>query len=144
MRHLFILILLSFQLNAQILRPEPLAADLIIKETLELNHELFKQPSFMQPIVYISFAPLFPKVAGLTRKLDDKLYIVDLNPLYSRDVLEKVLIHELTHVYQMDCNKLEKTKEGFIYEGVLYPFKFPYKLRPWEIEANQKVSELCD
>jgi len=144
MRYLLILFFLSFQLNAQILRPEPNASDLIIEETLKLNQELFKQPSFMQPVVYISFAPLFPGLAGLTRKLDDKLYIVDLNPIYSKDVLEKVLIHELVHVYQIDCGKLEKTAKGFIYEGFLYSFKFPYKLRPWEIEANQKVSEVCD
>jgi len=144
MRYLFILIFLSFQLNAQILRPEPSATDLIIEETLKLNQKMFKQPSFMQPVVYISYSPLFPGLAGLTRKLSDKIYMVDLNPMYSKDVLEKVLMHELVHVYQMDCNKLEKTKEGFRFNGILYSFKFPYKLRPWEIEANQRVSEICD
>ena len=51
---------------------------------------MFKQPSFMQPIVYISYSPLFPGLAGLTRKLSDKIYMVDLNPMYSKDVLEKV------------------------------------------------------
>jgi len=98
----------------------------------------------MQPIVYIDFSPLFPGILGLTRKIGEGVYMIDLSPLCTSEELEFILLHELVHVWQLHTGILGKGKGCFIYRGIQYQYWFPYKLRPWEKEADRIAEEVCN
>lgn len=145
MRYLLFLLLFNLNLNAQILIPDEGCVKHIQYSTKQVQEKLFgKQPSFQQPIVYIKYSPLFPTVLGLTRQLQPGYYIIDLNPIAGTDRLEWILIHELVHVWQLHTRKLTKHPSGFEYDGKVYPIKYPYKLRPWEIEAETITRQVCN
>ena len=145
MRYLLFLLFFNLGLNAQILVPEAACEKHIQYTTKQVQEILLgKYPSFQQPIVYINYSPLFPTVLGLTRQLQPGYYIIDLNPIAGTDRLEWILIHELVHVWQLHTNKLTKDETGFQYDGKSYPFKYPYKLRPWELEAESITKQVCN
>jgi hypothetical protein len=144
MKHLIFLLLLSFNIQSQILKPQDRVIPVITDVTQRLQDKLFTGPSFMQPIVYIDYSPLFPGLLGLTREIGSGVYMIDLSPMHTIEELEKVLLHELVHVWQLHTGILEKGEGFFIYRSIAYPYKFPYKLRPWEIEANRIADEFCN
>ena len=144
MRNLILLLLFSIQLHGQILQPQERTQHHITWSTQQLQKELFQGPSFQQPIVYIDYSPLFPGLLGLTRKIGNGFYIIDLNPRVSEDKLEWVLMHELVHVWQLHNKILSKDSTHFLYRGKRYPFNYPYKERPWEWEAELITGNICN
>lgn len=144
MRYLIILLLFSIQVSGQILKPQERIIPAITDVTQQLQDKLFTEPSFMQPIVYIDYSPLFPGILGLTRKIGSGVYMIDLSPLCTSEELEFILLHELVHVWQLHTGILGKGEGFFIYRSVPYSYKFPYKLRPWEIEADRIAEEVCN
>jgi hypothetical protein len=139
-----IALMFTLQISGQILKPDLEVTRHITTATLQLNAKFFNVPSFQQPIVLIKYSPLYPLIAGITRKISADFYIIDLNPIYDDIVLEKVLIHEIVHVKQMWCGDLSKTRIGFLWKGLIYPFSTPYEIRPWEIDAENEVKLICD
>tara|TARA_B110000238_G_scaffold110710_1_gene120464 strand:- start:149 stop:589 length:441 start_codon:yes stop_codon:yes gene_type:complete len=144
MKQLIILLLISFNIQSQILKPSTRVVPIITQVTQQVQDRLFTEPSFQQPIVYIDFSPLFPGILGLTRKIDRGVYMVDLSPAFTNEELELVLLHELVHVWQLHTEILGSDQSFFIYRNIKYPFWFPYSLRPWEIEANEIAEEVCN
>lgn len=144
MKHLIILLLFSLQLKAQILVPTDRTADLITSSIDQLGDLMFKGPQFMQPVVYIDYAPLDVQVLGLTRELTPGYYMIDLNPRYSWHKLEKVLLHELVHVAQFHSGRLQTRENHFQFDNVAYPFSYPYSERPWELEAIKVSEAICE
>ena len=134
---IYIFLLVTLHINSQILIPRERVSSLITGSTQKLQKDLFKGPSFMQPIVYIDRCPLFPGILGITRTLGDRIYIIDISPLYKDKELERVLLHELVHVWQLHTGILIEKPDSFIYKSVRYPHDYPYETRPWEIEADQ-------
>lgn len=144
MRHLIFLLLISFNVQSQILKPQDRVIPVITDVTQQLQDRLFTGPNFQQPIVYIDYSPLFPTILGLTREMSPGIYIIDLNPMYDIEKLEYVLLHELVHVWQLHKGILGKDGDFFIYNSIKYPYSFPYSLRPWEIEADKIAEEVCN
>ena len=144
MKQLIILLLISFNIQSQILKPSTRVVPIITQVTQQVQDRLFTEPSFQQPIVYIDFSPLFPGILGLTRKIGEGVYMIDLSPLCTSEELEFILLHELVHVWQLHTGILGKGKGCFIYRGVQYQYWFPYKLRPWEKEADRIAEEVCN
>jgi hypothetical protein len=144
MRYLILLLFFSIQLKAQVLVPSERAKVHITSNTEELQKLLFAGPQFQQPIVYIDYSPLYPSIVGLTRKIGNGYYIIDLNPIATYDKLEWVLMHELVHVWQLHIGILSSDAKHFYYRGKTYPIQFPYSLRPWEKEAEAITGEICN
>jgi hypothetical protein len=143
MKYLILLLFFSLNLNAQILKPSKDVEKYITSSTHQLNSKLFKGPAFQQPIVYIDYSPLHSQVAGLTREIGPGIFMIDLNPIYDFILLEKVLLHELAHVYQIYKGDLYRNEFGFVWKGEHYRFGTPYNLRPWELHAEAVVAEIC-
>lgn len=136
MRILIVLLLLNIQIQAQELRFSYKTIQYNTVELRAFTDTIFNQPPWIQPIVHIDYAPLFPGIVGLTRKLGPHRYMVDLNPMYPPHLLEETLRHELIHVRQFHLKELQILPTGFIWKGKLFPFQTPYKTRPWEVEAR--------
>ena len=143
MRYLILLLLFSLNLHAQILKPSKDVEKYITSSTQQLNSKLFKGPEFQQPIVYIDFSPLHIQIAGLTREISPGIFMIDLNPMYDFNTLEWTLLHELVHVHQLSKGYLDKNEFGFVWKGEQFRFGTPYKLRPWELHAEEVVAEIC-
>lgn len=144
MRYLILLLFMSLNIHAQILRPTKDVEKYITGSTHQLNKKLFKGPSFQQPIVYIDYSPMHPMIAGLTREIGPGIFMVDLNPMYGFNTLEWTLLHELVHVWQISSDILSKDDFGFIWYGSHYPYGTAYALRPWEIHAEEVVKSICN
>ena len=136
MRILIVLLLLNIQIQAQELRFSYKTIQYNTVELKAFTDTIFNQPPWIQPIVHIDYAPLYPGIVGLTRKLGPHRYMVDLNPMHPPHLLEETLRHELIHVRQFHLKELQILPTGFIWKGKLYPFQTPYKTRPWEVEAR--------
>ena len=139
-----IALLFSLQVNGQILRPDSGIERHITDATAQICNDMFRGPLFQQPIVIIKYAPLYPRIVGITRELSSGWFIVDLNPMWNDDQLEKTLMHELVHVYQIYRGDLKTEKGYFIWKGTKYPFSTPYKTRLWEIDAENRVKLTCE
>ena len=136
MRILIVLLLLNIQIQAQELRFSYKTIQYNTVELKAFTDTIFNQPPWIQPIVHIDYAPLYPGIVGLTRKLGPHRYMVDLNPMHPPHLLEETLRHELIHVRQFHLKELQILPTGFIWKGKLYSFQTPYKTRPWEVEAR--------
>ena len=137
-------ILFSLQVSGQILKPDVGLEKHITSATSQICSEMFRGPLFAQPIVIIKYAPLYPRIVGITRELSSGWFIIDLNPMWDDNQLEKTLMHELVHVYQMYSGDL-KTKNGyFIWKNETYLFSTPYRSRLWEIDAENRVKLICN
>ena len=144
MWRLIISLLITVPLNAQVFRPDKGLERHITQSTIYVGDVLFKGPSFQDPIILIKYSPLFPGVIGVTRELSSGWFLVDLNPIYSDWQLERTLIHELKHVFQIYSGRLSVDAGFFIWENRKYPFSTSYKTRPWEIDAENTVKLYCD
>jgi hypothetical protein len=145
MKHLILTLLLLLAINtrSQILIPQDRVSHAITSATHNLQRELFTEPSFMQPVVYIDYCPLFPGILGLTRGIGIGVYMIDLSPICPDSELERVLLHELVHVWQLHTGILISNEDSFTYKSIEYLHKFPYALRPWEIEADKIADRFC-
>ena len=136
MRILLLLMLLNLSVQAQDLQFSQYTYQYNTRELKGFTDTIFKQPPWIQPTVYIEFAPLQQHILGLTRKIGPNQYMVDLNPIFPRSMLERTLRHELIHVRQFHVGDLQQQPNGILWKGKLYPFNTPYETRPWEIEAH--------
>lgn len=93
---------------------------------------------FLKPQIYIQLQPLHPQLIGITHELDNNLYLIGLNPLYSHTVLQRTLFHELVHVKQLDRDHLQ---EG-LWKGKPQDWSLPWASRPWELNAEQETYQL--
>lgn len=137
-------LLISAQINSQILKPDQGLERHITDATIQANSLMFRGPLFQHPIIIIKYAPLHPMCVGLTRKLSDGVFIVDLNPTYDDRQLERTLIHEIRHVYQIHNGLLGISNGCFVWKNQTYPFSTSYRTRPWEIDAEKMVELICD
>ena len=141
----FILAMLfSSQLMAQQFIQSKAHPVTITKDVQTWCDQHFPTPPRTQPTIYIGKLPLFPTMLGVTRPMRDGSFIIDLNVMMSPNQTERVLIHELQHVIQMFNQDLLTDGEQFIWKGQAYPFDYPYRERPWEIEAEEQVKLYCD
>ena len=139
-----IAILFSLQVSGQVLKPDLGLERHITSATRDICNGMFRGPLFTQPVVIIKYAPLYPSIVGITRELSSGWFIVDLNPIYSDWQLERTLMHELVHVFQIYSGILSKGDGYFIWKSKAYPFSTPYKSRLWEIDAENRVKLFCD
>ena len=93
---------------------------------------------FNQPQIYIQLEPLHPRLIGITYKLQNNLYLIGLNPLYSQQTLERTLFHELVHVKQLDRQHLN----GSLWMGLPQDWSLPWSSRPWEQQAERETDLL--
>jgi len=136
MRILLLFLLLNLSVQAQDLRFSQFTYQYNTQELKGFTDTIFKQPPWIQPTVYIEFAPLQQHILGLTRKIGPNQYMVDLNPIFPKQLLERTLRHELIHVRQFHIGDLRQQPNGILWKGKLYPHNTPYETRPWEVEAR--------
>lgn len=90
---------------------------------------------FNQPQILIQLEPLHPRLIGITYKLQNNLYLIGLNPLYSHLTLQRTLFHELVHVKQLDRQHLN----GDQWMGKPQDWSLPWSSRPWEQQAEAET-----
>lgn len=90
---------------------------------------------FNQPTIYIQLEPLNPRLLGITYRLENNIYLIGLNPLYSHPTLERTLHHELVHVKQLDRGHLHEGK----WMGQPQDWSLPWSSRPWEQQAERET-----
>ena len=90
---------------------------------------------FNQPTIYIQLEPLHPRLLGITYKLQNNVYLIGLNPLYSQPILERTLFHELVHVKQLDRKHLDRG----LWMGQPQDWTLPWSSRPWEQQAERET-----
>jgi len=94
------------------------------------------------PRIITKMSPLSLNIIGLTTKIIDGVYLIQLNGLYPAEQLNRTLFHELAHVYQMEREMLIEDFGFVIWNGEIYSWETPYAKRPWEIHAEQMVEQL--
>jgi len=62
-------------------------------------------------------------------------YLIRVNSKLSEDLLIESICHELTHLAQEQSGQLKRLYYGFWYNGVVYPFYWPYFDREFELRA---------
>ena len=139
-----LILMISVKLNAQHFIQNPNTQSVTTSAVKEWCQNNFPEPPRRQPKIYIEFTPLLPNLIGITRRLQDGSFLIDLNPLYDTHQLERTLIHELVHVNQMWNGDLEKKRGQFYWKGQPYPFNHPYRERPWEVDARRRTILWCD
>jgi len=130
----------------QTFKPDKWCSKLITEDVIRFANDNFPPPPFNQPIVYLRAVPISPKFLATADKLDEGIYVINVNILYIEHPLglERTLIHELQHVIQFHENRLKLNEDSFLYEGKSYSFDTPYHLRPWEIEAFKTSDVFCN
>tara|TARA_B100000989_G_C19502634_1_gene454960 strand:- start:271 stop:720 length:450 start_codon:yes stop_codon:yes gene_type:complete len=94
------------------------------------------------PRIITKMSPLSLNIIGLTTKIIDGVYLIQLNGLYPAEKLNRTLFHELAHVYQIERGMLIEDFGFVIWNGEIYSWETPYAQRPWEIHAEQIVEQL--
>ena len=94
------------------------------------------------PRIITKMSPLSLNIIGLTTKIIDGVYLIQLNGLYTAEQLNRTLLHELAHVYQMEREMLIEDFGLVIWNVEIYSWETPYAKRPWEIHAEQMVEQL--
>ena len=100
--------------------------------------------SFLEANIEIKFAPLHPRIGGLTTQISPGVYFIQINPLYPFHLAQKVLMHELVHVHQFHSGLLFETNTGVIWKGTEWSWLVPWSDRPWEIQAEEYVDKLFE
>ena len=99
-------------------------------------------PPRIPPLVKTKMGPLHPRIIGLTTQVDRGVYLIQLNSIYSVQVLQRTLFHELAHVYQFERGILQDVGNMVIWNGTIYGWNQPWGDRPWEQHAENLVEEL--
>ena len=100
-------------------------------------------PAFKGELTVKTDDALLDKFSTDEVKIDAFLDRNKYAPLYTLylctdlDNVEKILCHEFCHLKQMEeCRLVVNMKDKtFAFEGKAYSAAYPYKLRPWEVEA---------
>ena len=66
---------------------------------------------------------------------EDDYYFIKLRPGMADSLLVETLIHEGTHLQQLESGRMKKLSFCFSYDDCLYSFYTPYMQRVWEIQA---------
>ena len=98
-----------------------------------IGREVFHRTADLQ----IKWAPLHPAILGLTTEVTDGIYFIQLNRGLTLEQTQKILMHELIHVYQFHYKLLEDLPNGSVkWMGEFYSWNLAWKDRPWEIHAE--------
>jgi hypothetical protein len=107
-----------------------------------VKDSLLRAP-FASPYIEVKWAPLHPNVLGLTTEVADGIFFIQLSRGLTLEQTQRVLMHELIHVYQFHHNLLEDLPGHVVrWKGDLYRWSLPWKDRPWEINAEAWSDEL--
>jgi hypothetical protein len=99
-------------------------------------------PPRISPLVKTKMGPLHPRIIGLTTQVGKDVYLIQLNSMYSIQVLQRTLFHELAHVYQFERGLLQDMGNMIIWNDTIYGWNQPWADRPWEQHAEKLVEEL--
>lgn len=83
-------------------------------------------------------------VSGDVTKIKDGEYLCRLSSYINSVETIMTIAHEITHIWQFCCGKLEITDDGWYWKKKSYG-KIPYlekKRLPWETEANKNEKKL--
>ena len=101
----------------------------------EYMADSIQQYPFNKPQILIQLEPLHPRLLGITYKLQNNLYLIGLNPLYSHLTLQRTLFHELVHVKQL----VNRDLDGKLWKGQLQDWTLTWSSRPWEQQAEAET-----
>ena len=107
-----------------------------------IEDSLMWNPPRRSPHVLTKIAPLHPRIIGLTTEVSKGTYLIQLNGIYSIEILQRTLFHELAHVYQFEKGLLKEMGKRIIWKDSLYDWSQPWSERPWEIHAEELVEQL--
>lgn len=91
---------------------------------------------FREAMIKVKFGPLRPRIGGLTTKIVDGVYFIQMNPTWDLETAQRTFFHELVHVYQFRKGWLIERQTYAIWRGIEFPWTLPWALRPWEIHAE--------
>lgn len=142
-------LLIGLQLSAPQGKPKPQPPKGWIRPNIELMQQnpsiqryirdSILPPPPLRPVnIHIKFQPLHPRYLGQTIQLDNNLYLIALNPIYTHPSLERTLHHELVHVKQ----HLRKDIEDNKWKGQPMDWSLPWSQRPWEVQAERETELL--
>jgi hypothetical protein len=101
-----------------------------------VNDSLLKPP-YKTVELEIKWGPLHPAILGLTTEIIDGTYFIQLNQGLTLEQTQRVLMHELIHVYQFHYNLLEDLPTDAVrWKDEIYYWSMPWRERPWEIHAE--------
>lgn len=100
-------------------------------------------PDFKGELTIKTDDHLLDKVSTADLRIEAFLARNKYAPLYTLSLrtglgnVEKILCHEFCHLKQMEEGRLsaDMAKKTFTFEGKTYSAAYPYKMRPWELEA---------
>jgi len=100
------------------------------------------KPPYRSAYIDVKWAPLHPAILGLTTKIKDDVFFIQLNRGMSLEETQRVLMHELIHVYQFHYNLLEDLPGANVrWKDSIYTWNIAWKDRPWEIHAEAWSTE---
>lgn len=111
----------------------------VIKNESVLNfiQDSLLKPPYKTADLQIKWAPLHPAILGLTTEVTDGIYFIQLNRGLTLEQTQRILMHELIHVYQFHYKLLEDLPNGSVkWMGEFYSWNLAWKDRPWEIHAE--------
>jgi hypothetical protein len=103
---------------------------------------LFYNPPYLPAIIEVKFAPLNFRVLGLTTRLSNGTYFIQLNKTYPLKTIQRTFFHELVHVYQFQRGLLREDGVFVYWKGQAYDWNSPWHMRPWEIHAEAMTDSL--
>ena len=107
-----------------------------------VNDSLIRAP-FKSAYIDVKWGPLHPRILGLTTEVKEGIFFIQLSRGLSLEETQRVLMHELIHVYQFHYNLLEDLPGGGIrWETKIYSWDLAWKERPWEIHAEALSTKL--
>lgn len=119
--------------------------DLVANESIEnfVRDSLGQTPPLKAPFIKIKFAPLHPRIGGLTTEVEEGVYFIQINSIYPLLSARRILFHELVHVLQFERGWLKEYPAGIVYwQGQLYTWALPWNQRPWEVQAEEYTAKL--
>lgn len=106
-------------------------------------NDSIQRPPYIPSTIIVRFGPLEDRIVGLTTKISEDTYFIQINKKFPFKVTERALMHEMIHVYQFKTNMLAETNIGLVsWKGDLYTWLIPWGLRPWEIHAEILTDKL--
>jgi hypothetical protein len=118
--------------------------DVLSNESIvEFVQDSLLKPPYKSAYIDVKWGPLHPRILGLTTKVKDGIFFIQLSRGISLEETQKVLMHELIHVYQFHYNLLEDLPNGNVrWKDSVYTWSMAWKDRPWEIHAEAWSTKL--
>lgn len=113
------------------------------KSLVDFVNDSLKRAPYKSAYINVKWAPLNPRIIGLTTEVKDDIFFIQLSRGLSLEETQRVLMHELIHVYQFHYNLLEDLPGDLVrWQDSIYTWDLPWKERPWEIHAEALSTEL--